>query len=228
MSEGVGARSSRLLGELILIFLGITAALWFENANEARHQRQLETQILGEMATALTRDTADLHINLVLSDSVLASIDTVLARMQGSAPYRDDLADEFAWAGRFYRFFNNPAAYEHLRSAGFDVISNDALRQAIISYYDGTVPTLRWVEETILLGHWETYVVPQMMAKFEYQGPWAPAVPRDYSALRRDVPFRNALRSTAELVRNQGDLTRRTLALADSLSLGIAVELEGR
>lgn len=228
MRTGLGTKASRLLGELILIFLGITAALWFENANQARHQRQLETQILREMATALARDTADLHINLALSDSVLASIDTVLTRFQGSAAYGDDLARHFGRTSRFFRFFNNPAAYEHLRSAGFDVISDDALRQSIIAYYDGMVSTLRWVEETIVLGSWETYVMPPMMENFDYQGPWAPAVPRDYPSLRRDIPYQNALRRTAQLVRNQRDLTRTTLALADSLSRGIATELEGR
>jgi len=195
---GTRPRVSRVLGELALIFLGITAALWFENANQARKQQHLETQILHEMSAALTRDTADLHVNLVLSDSALASLDTVLARLAGSAEYRDELAVHFGWSSRFFRFFNNPAAYEHLRSAGLDVISND------------------------------TYLLPHMMTKFEFGGPWVPAIPRDYAALRADVEYRNALKVTAALIRNQLMLTSRTLTEAEALIAGIEGELRER
>jgi len=219
---------SRILGELALIFLGITAALWFDNANQARKQQQLETQILHEMSAGLVRDTADLHVNLVLGDSALASLDTVLARLAGSAEYSGELAVHFGWSSRFFRFFNNPAAYEHLRSAGLDVISNDTLRQSVISYYDSWVPTLRWVEETVMLRNWESYLLPHMMTKFEFEGPWMPAVPRDYTALRADVEYQNALKVTATLIRNQLGLTSRTLEEAERLIADIGGELRDR
>jgi hypothetical protein len=221
-------RISRVLGELALIFLGITAALWFDNANQARKQQQLETQILHEMSAGLIRDTADLHINLVLGDSALASIDTVLARLAGSAKYSDELAGRFGWSSRFFRFFNNPAAYEHLRSAGLDVISNDTLRQSVISYYDSWVPTLRWVEESVVLRNWESYLLPHMMTKFEFEGSWMPAIPRDYTALRTDVEYQTALKVTATLMRNQVDLTSRTLDEAERLIADIGGELQDR
>jgi hypothetical protein len=226
--DGGRWRVSRVLGEIALIFIGITSALWFEDLNEARHRRQLETLILHEMSAALTRDTVDLHINLDVGESVLASIDTVLAQFRNSAAYREGLAMHFARSSRFVRFFHSPAAYEHLRSAGFDVIANDTLRQSIISYYGGLVPVLTWVDEVIVINNWESVLRPQIMAKFRYESYLVPAVPRSYASLRDDGEYQNALRMTANGLGGQLDVTRRTLAAADALLAGIERELRGR
>ena len=230
MSQAVTGRwkASRVLGELALIFLGITSALWFEDLNQGRHQRQLETLILQEMSAALVRDTADLHINVAVGDSVLASIASVFTELQSSAAYRDELAMQFARSTRFVRFFHSPAAYEHLRSAGFDVIANDALRQSIISYYGGLVLVLMWVDETIVIENWESLLRPQMMAKFEYDSYSAPAIPRSYASLRHDVDYHNALRVTANGLGAQVQGTRQTLAAADALLARIEGELARR
>lgn len=230
MSQAVSGKSnaSRVLGELALIFLGITSALWFDNLNQDRHQRRLETLILHEMSSALAKDTVDLHINIAVGDSVLASIATVFAELRDSPAYRDELAMQFARSTRFVRFFHSPAAYEHLRSAGFDVIANDALRQSIISYYGGLVLVLMWVDENIVIENWESLLRPQMMAKFEYDSYFAPAIPRSYASLRHDVDYHNALRVTVSGLGGQLDMTRRTLAAADALLAGIEDELARR
>ena len=230
VSQAVSGRwkVSRVLGELALIFLGITSALWFEDLNQGRHQRRLETLILHEMSSALVRDTVDLHINIAVGDSVLGSVARVFAELQSSAAYPAELAMHFARSTRFVRFFHSPAAYEHLRSAGFDVIENDALRQSIISYYGGLVLVLMWVDENIVIKNWESLLRPQMMAKFEYDSYFTPAIPRSYASLREDVDYHNALRVTANGLRGQLDVTRRTLAAADALLAGIEDELAGR
>jgi hypothetical protein len=218
----------RVLGEMTLIFLGITAALWFENTNAARHQRELETQILREMSESIALDTIDLHINLRVDDSIRASIDTVLAHLRSPSPYVDGLSEHFGRASRYVHFFHNPAAYEHLRSAGFDVISSDSLRQAIISYYDQAVSLVRWLDQAVVANHHESYLLPQMMGKFEYTSPFAPAVPLDFPALRGDVEYRNALRLASFGTSVQFDGTQRAVASAESLLRLIEAELAGR
>ncbi len=223
-----GGRLLRMAGELAMIFLGITAALWFENANDARHQRALETQILHEMRADLTRDTTDLNRNLVLGESVLASIDTVLASLQSGAAYHESLAEHFAWSSRFFRFFHNPAAYEHLRSAGLDVISDDSLRSEIIVYYDGSVPLLMWIDGTIVQGWLERELYPRMVENFEYTSSEAPAVPVDFAALRRNVEYQSALRRHAYGVRNQLFGNSGAATAAEALLARIDRTLQGR
>lgn len=221
-------RVFRVLGEVTLIFLGITAALWFENMNAARHQRALETQILREMSEAIVLDTVDLHANLTLDDSIRISIDTVLVHLRGPSPYVEGLAEHFGRASRYVRFFHNPVGYEHLRSAGLDVISSDALRQAIISYYDQSVPLVSWLDEAVVTNHNESYLLPQMMEKFEYASPFVPAVPLDFTALKADVEYQNALRLASFGAAAQFALTQRAIASAESLLRLIEVELARR
>jgi hypothetical protein len=218
----------RVLGEMTLIFLGITAALWFEDMNAARHERALETQILREMSESIALDTVDLHINLSLGDSIQRSIDTVLVHLRSSAPYDQGLAEHFGRASRYVRFFHNPAAYEHLRSAGLDVISNDSLRQAIISYYDQAVPLVAWLDQAVVANGNGSYVLPQMMAKFEYASPFEPAVPLDFRALKEDVAYGNALRMASSGIAVQTDVTQRAVASAESLLHMIEAELARR
>lgn len=221
-------KALRVLGELALIFLGITAALWFEDMNAARHERALETQILREMSASITADTVDLHANLRIGDSIRVSIDTVETRLGSAAPFDDGLAAHFGQTSRHVRFFHNPAAYEHLRSAGFDVISSDSLRQAIISYYDQSVSLVMWLDQAVVANHNESHVLPQMMTKFEYASPFQPAVPLDFTALKHDVEYQNALRLVSFGLGAQMDVTRRAVTQADSLLRAIEVALAER
>lgn len=213
---------------MTLIFLGITAALWFEDMNAARHERDLETQILREMSEAIALDTIDLHINLRLGASIRSSIDTVQTHLRSSSPWDPGLAEHFGRSSRYARFFHNPAAYEHLRSAGLDVISSDSLRQAIISYYDQLVSLVVWLDQALVESRIESYLLPQMMAKFEYSSPFEPAVPLDFQALKQDVEYGNALRLAYFGLVMQADVTQRAVAQADSLLHMIEVELAGR
>ena len=226
--RAAGRSLTRMAGELALIFLGITAALGFEDLNAARHERILEAQILAEMTVALERDISDLQINVAASDSVLQSIETVLSALQGTQTPDSTLDFHFGMASRTVRFFHNPAAYEHLRSAGFDVVSNDALRGEIISYYDGSVATLRWVEEAIVVKGWSDTTVPAMLEKFEYSNPHSPAVPLDYDALREDVGYQNVLRFATFGITNQHLGSVETLSSAQSLLQNIRLELSER
>lgn len=230
MGEGRNTQRKvfRVLGEMTLIFLGITAALWFEDMNAARHERDLETQILREMSESVALDTVDLHINLEVGDSIRRSIDTLLAHLGSSAPYDEGLAEHFGRSSRYVRFFHNPVAYEHLRSAGLDVISSDSLRQAIISYYDQAVSLVVWLDQTLVANRNESYILPQMMAKFEYVSPFEPAVPLHFRALREDIEYRNALRIASFGIVMQTDVTQVAMARAQALLRVIEVELARR
>ena len=230
MSEDRNLRQKvgRVLGEMTLIFLGITAALWFEDMNAARHERDLETQILREMSEALVLDTTDLNSNLRLGKSIWTSIDTLLTRLDSSAPWDPSLAAHFGLSSRYVRFFHNPTGYEHLRSAGLDVISSDSLRHAIISYYDQAVSLVVWMDQTLVVKPNDSYLLPQMMTKFEYSSPFLPAVPLDFEALKGDVQYENALRMASFGIAMQIDGTQRALASAESLLRGIESELAGR
>lgn len=217
-----------LLAELVLVFVGITAALWFENLNDARRDAKLETAVLGELVTALESDTSDLHFNIVSSARTIASIDTVLAYLDARRPYDPSLAAHFGRATRVTNFFSNSSAYESLKSLGLGLVTNDTLRVAITRYYELQARELNRIEELFVNDTWMSEVEPQMVSKFDYRFILAPAVPNDYAALTRDLRYKAMLRTMREITSWKASLSQSTLDEAGVLLQAIATELATR
>lgn len=102
----------------VLVFLGVTIALWFENVNDARREYHKETRVLRELADALTADVRDIGANLREDSLTLMSIDVVLGHMEQSLPYSDTLADHFAQAAGLTIFIDNSARTSTSKSQG--------------------------------------------------------------------------------------------------------------
>ena len=217
-----------LVAELVLIFVGITAALWFDSLNESRADRRLETDVLTELGVALESDTLDLNFNLRSSARTLAAIDTVLTYLDQRRPYESTLADHFRQASIHTGFLHNSAAYEFLKSVGLNIISNDSLRVAITHYYEYEVQYLRAVEQGFVSRNWNDAMRPQMMEKFSFQFLFQPAVPNDYSALFDDGEYQTVLRTTRGVLGWKDGRTRSVLESAEGLLEGIRAELVPR
>lgn len=217
-----------LLTELVLIFVGITAALWFDNLKQGREMRALETSILRELETALTSDTADLNFNVRSTARAIQSIDTVLARLSSLAPYDSTMAGHFGRAVVPTNFIPNAAAYEYLKSQGLGTLSNDALRRQVTRYYEVQTQALTRIEELFVNRHWDDAVKPEMMQKFQYHFLFEPAVPHDYRALTQDRQYQTVLTTTRGILEWKDDLTAQTARRAQSLLEAISDELVGR
>jgi hypothetical protein len=203
--------------ELVLIFIGITAALWFDGLKEAREAQRTEQQILVELSRSLAQDTADLNMNLRVSARTRASIDTILTYFDNGRPYAAELANHFATASIFTAFIQNPGVYEYLKSIGVGAISDDDLRVSVSRYYEYTVPYLRGVEDLVIFGNWNDAMKPQMMEKFAYRFLFEPAEPHDYELLRGDREYRTVLTSTREMIQWKDTRTRDVLVAAEEL-----------
>lgn len=215
-----------LLTELFLIFVGITAALWFDGMKEARTERARERQILTTLVAALESDTADLNFNLRSTEVGLASIDRLLSHLGQRLPYDSSLAGDFSRASRFNKFFNNVAPYEHLKSVGVGTIRDDSLRLEIIDYYEVEVKYLVAIEDVLVQGNWARLVQPQMTQKFDYAFYFAPAVPHDYDALLDDRDYRTMLRTTRGMLAWKNRQTAAVARKAEALLDRIRRELE--
>lgn len=214
--------------ELVLIFVGITAALWFENRNSARRDRQLEAEVLGEIQRALQSDTSDLMKNLTSTSSTRASIDTILAYFDSGRGYAPALADHFGRSSRHTAFLQDVSAYEYLKAVGLGIVKDHALRSAITRYYEYHVQYLRAVEQHFVEGNWDDTMKPQMMEKFSYRFLFEPAEPLDYNALATDPEYRTALTTTAEILEWKATLTRRVMEQAEALLDALDTELRRR
>ena len=212
-----------LVVELVLIFVGITAALWFDNIKEDREARRTESQVLRELVVSLHKDTADLHQNLRSSAQTRQSIDTILRYFDERRPYREDLAAHFRRSSLFTNFLQNPGVYEYLKSIGLSTITDGSLRAGIAEYYEYRVPYLRNIEALFLNGNWSDGMRPQMMEKFSYRFFFGPAVPHDYAALATDRRYRTLLETTKEILEWKDDRSSEVLDNAEAL----LVQIEG-
>ena len=182
-----------LIVELVLIFVGISAALWFDNRNEAQRNRGDEIAILGELVSALESDMKDLEGNINVGRATWSSIDSILGWIDTGIPYDSAMAETFGRSTSQTRFFHRAGAYEYLKSVGLGMLTNNSLRTAVTSYYEFDVQNLTSFERELVSGQWLGVLQPQMIEKFSHAFFSRPAIPTDWEALRRDREYRSAL-----------------------------------
>jgi hypothetical protein len=123
------------IGEIVLVMIGILLALQVNNWNESRKSKIFEKEILNLIDQNLERD------------SVLLSFERF--KCQQAIDYTDHLLEQVAlhnyndslnyWLGKiisFERFKSQSSAFEVLKAKGIEIISNNKLQLALISYYD--------------------------------------------------------------------------------------------
>lgn len=116
------------IGEIILVVIGILIALSINNWNEGNKLKSKEREILLHMKRNLESDLQQDYPNMVLENS-LESTSIVLDYLEQGKPYADSLDFYFAWIPAYTRHMPNTTAYENLKTIGFDIISNDTLRE---------------------------------------------------------------------------------------------------
>lgn len=214
-----------LIVELVLIFIGITAALWFDNRNEAQRNRGDEIAILGELVSALESDMDDLEGNINAGRATLSSIDSILGWIDTGVPYDSAMAETFGRSTGQIRFFHRAGAYQYLKSAGLGMVTNNSVRAAVTSYYEFEVQNLTSFERELVSGQWLGVLQPQMIEKFSHAFFSRPAIPTDWEALRRDREYRSAITSWQSVLawQYQGGIVLR--AQSESLIETIEAEL---
>lgn len=128
----------RLLGELVVIVVGVLIALWVDNLNANRQAHLQESAYLAGILDDLGSDTESLRQRETTAIRGLEVADRLLALWE--APTLSAPADSLAtW---FFRaaFVDNFEVLDHtyreiLGAGGLTLIRDEALRRAISSYY---------------------------------------------------------------------------------------------
>ena len=136
------------IGELLLIFMGISLALWFNNWNDYQKQRQQEIQILSEILEELEDDIHDISGNKKAHELGIRSANAFIQYYTG----KDTLAADsiplyLSYIYRNYTSISNTASYDYLKSVGISIISDDSLRRKLTKLYDVTYENIRKIEE---------------------------------------------------------------------------------
>lgn len=117
------------VGEIVLVVIGILLALQINNWNEGRKTKIQEREVLLHMKRNLEADILqEKYPNMVL-ENAMKSTDLVLEYLEKQKSYNDSLDYYFAWIPAYTIHMANTTAYENLKTIGFDIISNDTLRE---------------------------------------------------------------------------------------------------
>lgn len=123
------------IGEIALVMIGILLALQVNNWNESRKIKAFEKEILTLIEQNLERDYALLSIERFKTEEAITYTEKLLDQV-ALKNYNDSLN---IWMGKiicFERFKSQSSAFEVLKSKGLDVVSDNELQLALISYYD--------------------------------------------------------------------------------------------
>lgn len=210
------------IGEILLIFAGITLALGFSNWNEERHLRRLETMALADIAANL-RSNADAFNRHIRVDLIqIASCERVLEALSQKTSWQDELATDLYECRWWTSPYLNYAAYDSLKSRGTELISDPKLRYAILDLYEADYA---WLENDIdkTLWNFQTAVIEPVFNRHVLAVESERFVPNDYKTLLESDEFTNMLhmkldyqRTSVRGQRNVLQETEKVIRLIDA------------
>lgn len=124
------------IGEIVLIFIGITMAISFNNWNASRQQTKTEVKSLAEIKNAIKQDMIDVKENIEGFTNRVELYQRLLQHIENDQPFDDTLNQTIQNILGLTTFLSNSGPYETLKSRGVETISNDSIRAKISLYYD--------------------------------------------------------------------------------------------
>jgi hypothetical protein len=134
-------------GEILLIFIGITLAITFQNWNENRKQAELEKTVLKQLKVSLQNDVKDVNANLATHKRVQQSCQKILQILNSSNPIDDQtVIQEMSQASDNSFLISDVSTYEYLKSVGLHIIKDDDLRKQISRLYEVVYKGIHGIE----------------------------------------------------------------------------------
>ena len=123
------------IGEIILVVIGILIALQLNNWNDVRKNKNYEQEILSLINQNLKNDSIALSNEYFKAKEANNLTDRLIEQV-ATGNYGDSIN---FWMGKiicFEIFKSQSSAFEILKSKGIEIISDNELQLALISYYD--------------------------------------------------------------------------------------------
>jgi hypothetical protein len=123
------------IGEIILVVIGILIALSINNWNAENKNRKYEKEILQLINQNLISDSISLTKELIIAKQANEASEQLINQVN-SGIINDSLNYLMGKIITFERFKSTSSAFEVLKSKGIEIISDNELQLALISYYD--------------------------------------------------------------------------------------------
>jgi hypothetical protein len=113
----------------------ILIVLWLNDLNFKNQQRIEEINSLKGLKKDFQADIIDFKSNIWAYKNISSSVDFVLKRLKSSAVYNDSIDSYFSGTVRWPRSIINQNLFDVLKYKGLDLISNDSLRNKILTFH---------------------------------------------------------------------------------------------
>jgi hypothetical protein len=191
------------IGEVILIFIGITLAVGFENSAEEKRASELARGLLIGVQQDLDANATELDGNIEIDETFLASLTLVLAHLDTSSAWPDSLSVELENAMHWSSPFLSTSGYEGLKQAGLHRVPDEELRTAIVRLFEGRYGFLLGDHDRAMWEFSATVLRPLLgseIVRTDKGGTITGGLaPRDYGATRERGALRTALSRATDL-----------------------------
>lgn len=183
------------IGEVVLIFLGISLAISFNNWNDLRKRRQLEKEILELILLDLEREEETMRFTHRIDSLRVQDLNVILQWTKDKSIPFDSVKHLLNRVVRDESYDGAPTVgYATLRDNGAQLVRNDSLRQQILLHYTEWVPaTNEYVRRStdMVLSNYDYFL--HHFKSFNFWGD-GEIVPLDEAALRSDPEFHQRVR----------------------------------
>lgn len=129
-------------GEVLLIFIGITLAIAFENWNDQRRTHALEIEILQSIEQNLVANLEELDRNIDSDRKNIQGLEPVLENMINGLPWNETmgqpLQQSFLWASPYFA----TSGYENLKQLGLHLVSDSHVKDQLVGLFENTYARL--------------------------------------------------------------------------------------
>ncbi len=202
------------LGELLLIFLGITMAIWFNNWNETQKSEEIEVKSMREIKSAIQQDLRDINENILGFTSRVTLYEQIIQHIEEDLPMNEGLQKKLPYLQGITTFLSNTGPYETLKSRGLETINNDDLRLKISLYYDFEYEKIQTNERQ----HYEhaiNYLKPMVMKHFDLSN--YSLEPLNYEQLFNNFEFEQTIRWALRIDSYMLELYKSLQVIGESL-----------
>ena len=186
-----------IIGEIILIVVGILIALSIDNWNSEQISHETEFAILKEMKKNLHSDLLDIQVNIKLNKTSLQANERVLESLSNPESDNDSLNFYYAHLNLTSMLDINNSSYENLKSFGFQIIENDSLRIKITDLYTTSYVFLGKMEN-VIYSIQSDKIIPLVISNIVTDTLYVSARPVDHEALAINHDFKESIKLSRE------------------------------
>jgi len=193
LNEGKTARYFKYaIGEIVLVVIGILIALSINNWNQERHQKIKERKLLVEIESNLAANSLIIQEKIDRESRIRNEIVMLMDHLKTKKPFNDTIGVYLSESSFMEKIQFTNSAYESLKTAGLDIISNDSIRMNVTTLFSNRFPWFEhWVRDAGLSMSNALHAVNDHY--FEAKGDDLGKIPTDYAGALENKELVNVL-----------------------------------